>query len=101
MNVRAVVGGIKASPWGWIAVGATVISAIGYVLQKILDYISEPAVVGAIVYFGVFGDFAITALITGVVAVVTGWKRGDDTVRLGLVAVAYVVLAQTILSLWD
>jgi uncharacterized membrane protein YvlD (DUF360 family) len=95
------VGGINASHWGWIAVGAMVVSVIGYAIQTVLDYVSVPAAIPEIVFFGLFGAFAIAAFITGVVAVLTGWKRGDHTFRLGLVAIAWVVLVQTNLSLRD
>jgi hypothetical protein len=92
---------IEASPWGWIAFGAAVISAIGYALQTILDYVPDPALVDEIEFYGVFADFGIAALLTGIVAALTGWRSGDDTRRLGLVAIAYVVLVQTIQPLWD
>jgi hypothetical protein len=95
------VGGINASRWGWTALGATVISAVGYAAQTALDYVSEPAFVGQIVFYGLFGGLAISGLLTGVVAVVTGWNRGDHTRRLGVLAIAYVTLAQAIQSLWD
>jgi hypothetical protein len=92
---------IKASAWGRAALGATVVSAVGYATQIALDYVSKPAIVGQLVFFGLFGGFAIAALVTGVVAVVTGRHRRDHTVRLGLVAMGYVALVQTIQSLWD
>jgi len=44
---------------------------------------------------------ATLALLAGVIAVLTGWRRNDWTVWLGLVAISCVVLAQTALSLWD
>jgi hypothetical protein len=100
-KIRALASRINASPLGWIALGATLISIIGYVIQTILDYVSLPAVVGAFAFFGIFGVFAIIALVIGVVAILTGWRRGDHTFRLGLVAVAWVVLVQTNLSLRD
>jgi hypothetical protein len=53
------------------------------------------------VFYGVFAGFAIVAQIAGIVAIVTGRKRGDLTRVLGLVAIAYSVLAQTLQSLWD
>jgi hypothetical protein len=95
------VGGINASRWGWSALGATVMSAVGYAAQTALDYVSDPAVVGQIVFFGLFGGFAIVGLLTGVAAVATGWNRGDHTRRLGVLAIAYVALAQAIQSVWD
>lgn len=92
---------LKASAWGWIALASTVVSAIGYATQTILDYVPDPSIVGAAVYFGLFAGFALAALFSGVIAVVTGRKRADHTLRLGLLALAYVALAQTIQSLWD
>jgi hypothetical protein len=92
---------VKASLWGWTALGATVVSAVGYATQTALDYVSKPDIVGQLVFYGFFGGFAIAALVTGIVAVVTGRHRRDHTVRLGLVAIGYVALAQTIQSLWD
>jgi hypothetical protein len=92
---------IKASPWGRAALGTTVVSAVGYATQTALDYVSKPDIIGQLVYFGLFAGFAIAAFVTGVVAVVTGRHRRDHTVRLGLIAIGYVVLAQTIQSLWD
>jgi hypothetical protein len=84
-----------------MALGATLISAVGYAAQTALDYVSDPAFVGQIVFFGLFGGFAIVGLLTGVVAVVSGWNRGDHTRRLGVLAIAYVTLAQVIQSFWD
>jgi hypothetical protein len=92
---------INASPWGRAALGTTVVSAVGYATQTALDYVSKPDIIGQLVYFGLFAGFAIAAFVTGVVAVVTGRHRRDHTVRLGLIAIGYVVLAQTIQSLWD
>jgi hypothetical protein len=101
VTTRQAAGGIEASPWGWIAFGAAVVSAIGYALQTILDYVREPALVGEIEFYGLFAGFAIAALLAGTVALITGWRSGDHTRRLGLVAIAYVVLVQAIQSLWD
>jgi hypothetical protein len=92
---------LKASGWGWIALGSTVVSAIGYATQTILDYVPDPSIVGRLVYFGLFAGFALAALFSGVIAVVTGRKRADHTLHLGILAVGYVALAQTIQSLWD
>jgi lysylphosphatidylglycerol synthetase-like protein (DUF2156 family) len=92
---------LKASAWGWIALLSTIVSAIGYATQTILDYVPDPSIVGALVYFGLFAGFALAALLSGVIAVVTGRKRADHTLHLGLLAVGYVALAQTIQSIWD
>ncbi len=99
--MRARAGSIKASRWGWIAIGLTVLSVIGYALQTILDYVPEPAVVGQFVFYGLFAANGIVGLLTGVVAVATGWRRDDSTLRFGLVAIAWVVVVQTIQSMWD
>jgi branched-subunit amino acid transport protein len=91
----------NASPWGWIALGAVVASIVGYVVQSIFDYVTAPAIVGQISFYGLFGAPAIVALVAGAVAVVTGWKRHDHTVRFGLVGMVYFVLAQTVQVSWD
>lgn len=90
-----------ATAWGWIALGFTILSAAGYALQTLFDHVSVPDDVVSLVYFGLFEWDGVLALAAGVIAVWTGWNRNDWTLRLGLVAIAYVVLAQTIQSLWD
>ena len=93
------VGGATAA--GWIALGATILSAAGYALQTLFDHVSVPAHVAKLVFFGVFEWDGVLALLAGIIAVWTGWRRNDWTVWLGLVAISYVVLAQTAQSLWD
>jgi hypothetical protein len=92
---------LREFPWGWVALWATILSAAGYALQTILDYVHLPDDVTRLVFYGFFEWDGILALITGCVAVVVGRTRNDWTFRLGLVAIGYVVLAQTIQSLWD
>lgn len=91
----------SATTWGWIALGATILSAVGYALQTLFDHVSVPAHVAEIVFFGVFEWDGVLALIAGVIAVWTGWSRNDLTVWLGITAISYVALAQTVQSLWD
>jgi hypothetical protein len=50
---------------------------------------------------GLFAGFALAALFSGIIAVVTGWKRADHTRQLGLLAVGHVALVQTLQSPWD
>ena len=90
-----------ATIWGWIALGATILSAVGYALQTILDYVSVPADIESLVFFGLFEWDGVLALLAGIIAVWTGRNRNDWTMRLGIVAISYVALAQTIQSLWD
>jgi hypothetical protein len=90
-----------ATAWAWIAIGATILSAVGYALQTLFDHVSVPADVAKLVFFGVFEWDGVLALLAGIIAVWTGWRRNDRTVWLGLVAIAYVVLAQTAQTLWD
>jgi hypothetical protein len=90
-----------ATAGGWIAIGATILSAVGYALQALFDHVSVPADVAKLVFFGVFEWDGVLALLAGIVAVWTGWSRNDRTVWLGLVAISYAVLAQTAQSLWD
>jgi hypothetical protein len=92
---------LRDVPWGWIALSATILSALGYALQTLLDYVHLPDDVTRLVFFGFFEWDGILALITGCIAVAVGRKRNDWTFRLGLVAIGYVVMAQTIQILWD
>jgi hypothetical protein len=91
----------SASAWGWIALGLTILSAVGYALQTLFDHVSVPDDVARLVFFGFFEWDGVLALVAGIIAVWTGRKRNDWTLRLGLVAIVYVALAQTIQSLWD
>ena len=90
-----------ATAWGWFALGFTILSALGYALQTLFDYVSVPEDAVRLVFYGLFEWDAVLALLTGVVAVLTGRNRHDWTLRLGVIAIAYVALAQTIQSLWD
>jgi hypothetical protein len=90
-----------ATAWGWIALGATILSAIGYGLQTLFDHVSVPADVARLVFFGLFEWDGVLALLAGFIAVWTGRSRNDWTFRLGIIAIAYVALAQTTQSLWD
>jgi hypothetical protein len=98
---RPVPGRRSASRWGWTCAGATILSAVGYAVQTVLDHVDEPGLVGQIEFYGLFVGFALVALIAGAVALITGRKRGDLTMRLGFIAVGYVLLAQLTQSLWD
>jgi hypothetical protein len=84
-----------------VAFGAAVVSEVGYMIQTILDWVPDAALVGEIEFYGLFACFAAVALIAGIVAVITGWRSGDQTRVLGLVAIGYVVLVQALQTLWD
>jgi hypothetical protein len=75
-----------------IALGATILSTVGYALQILF---------AELIFFGVFEWDGVLALLAGIIAVWTGWSRNDWTVWLGLAAISYVALAQTAQSLWD
>jgi hypothetical protein len=90
-----------ATSWGWIPLGATLLTAVGYVLQTLFDHVSVPTQVAELVFFGVFESDGVLALLAGIIAVWTWWSTNDRTVWLGLVATSYVVRAQTAQSLWD
>jgi hypothetical protein len=77
---------LKASAWGWIALGSTVASAIGYATQTILDYVPDPSIVGALVYFGLFTGFALAALFSGVIAVVKAGTLAEGAAAEHLLA---------------
>lgn len=91
----------SADAWGWLALGLTILSAIGYALQTIFDYVAVPDDVVSLTFFGLFEWDGVLALLAGIIAVWTGRNRNDWTLRFGIVAISYVILAQTIQSLWD
>jgi hypothetical protein len=91
----------KAARWSSVALWAADVSAAAYVVQLIFDHVPVPALVGWIEFWGVFAAFAIAALITGITAVLVGWRSRDSAGLLGLVAIGYFVLMQTIQSLYD
>jgi hypothetical protein len=90
-----------ATAGGWIELGATILSAVGYALQTLFDHVSVPADVAQLVFFGVFEWDGVLALLPGIIAVWTGCSTNGWTVWLGLVAISYVVLTQTTQSFWD
>lgn len=90
-----------ATAWGWIALGATILSAVGYALQTLFDHVSVPADIASLVFFGLFAWDGVLALLAGIIAVWTGRDRDDWTFRFGIAAILYVALAQTIQTLWD
>jgi hypothetical protein len=91
----------SATTWGWIALCATAFSALGYALQTLFDHVTVPAHIAELVFYGLFEWDGVLALFAGIIAVWTGRNRNDWTFRLGVAAILYVALAQTIQSLWD
>jgi hypothetical protein len=91
-------GGIA---WGWTALAATILSAVGYELQALFDHVSVPGDAAKLVFFGVFEWDGVLALLAGIIAVRRDWSRNDWMVWLRLVAISDVVLARTPQSLWD
>ena len=62
----------EATAWGWIALGATILSAVGYALQTLFDHVSVPSDVAGLVFFGLFVWDGVLALLAGIMAVWTG-----------------------------
>jgi hypothetical protein len=93
----------QASVWGWAAVVATVVSASGYALQTILDYVPAPSTFKFAEFWGLFAGDAVISSLTGIVAVVTGWRsrRRDATIAFGLIGIGWLLLAQAIQIVWD
>jgi len=92
-----------ASAWGWAAVVATVVSAFGYALQTILDYVPAPPKFEFAEFWGLFAGDAVIAFLAGIVAVITGWRsrRHDATIAFGLIGIGWLLLAQAIQIVWD
>jgi len=91
----------SASRWGWAALAATALSIVGFGIQSALDYVPEPSVIEWVVFYVLFVAAAVVGFVLGITAVETGWRRGDQTVLLGLIAIVWLVLAQIIQSAWD
>jgi hypothetical protein len=94
---------LHASAWGWAAVVATVASAFGYALQTILDYVPAPPTFAFAEFWGLFAGDAVISFLTGIVAVVTGWRsrRRDATIAFGLIGIGWLLLAQAIQLVWN
>jgi hypothetical protein len=92
-----------ASPWGWVAVIAAAISAFGFALQTILDYVPAPADFDFAEFWGLFAGDAVIGFLAGLVGIVLGWRtrRRDATLAFGLIGVGWLLLAQAILLVWD
>ena len=103
MTVRAPDGRFVASWWGWAALVATCLSAMSLVLQTILDYVPAPPDFEFAEFWAMFAGDAVIAFLTGVVAIVIGWRtrRRDATIAFGLIGVGWMPLAQALLSIWD
>jgi hypothetical protein len=91
----------RASPLAWLAIAAAIVSALGYVVQTILDHVYAPPRVGLLEFYGAFIGAGALALLTGCAASLLGLRRNDLTLSLGFIAVAYVLFAQLTQSLWD
>src|SRR5262245_53820271 len=93
----------SAARLGLLGIGAASAAAIGYSVQRELRYVSTPAWVGEIEFYGFFASVAFLALITGATvawppkgrrrASALGWVAAAATV---ISAAGYVV--QTILD---
>jgi hypothetical protein len=94
-------GARRASPWGWVAVVAALVSALGYVVQTIFDHVLVPPVVARDEFYGAFIAMGCLALVSGAAASIVGRHRNDLTLSLGFIAIAYVLSAQLVQSLWD
>jgi hypothetical protein len=96
-------GRFVASWWGWAAVVATGLSALGLVLQTILDYVPAPPDFEFAEFWGMFAGDAVIAFLTGLVAIGVGWRmrRRDATLAFGLIGVGWLPLAQALLIFWD
>jgi hypothetical protein len=93
----------EASWWGWAAVVAAGISAFGFVLQTILDHVSLPHDLKFAEFYGLFAGDAVIGFLTGIVAIVWGWRtrRRDATIAFGVIGVGWLLLVQAILIVWD
>jgi hypothetical protein len=92
-----------ASAWGWAAVIAAGISAAGFALQTILDYLPAPPDFKFAEFWGLFAGDAVIGFLAGIVAIVVGWKtrRHGATIAFGLIGIGWLLLAQAILWVWD
>ena len=103
MNPPQRAGRIEASLWGWAAAIAAGVSAFGFALQTILDHVAAPLDFKFAEFWGLFFGDAVIGLLAGFVAIVVGLRarRCDATIAFGLIGVGWLLLAQTILVVWD
>jgi hypothetical protein len=92
MGDHAYAGHRNALRWGRIGAAAAAASAIGYALQRELAYVSSPAWVGEVEFYGFFAVFALLALVLGTAA---AWRsRGER----GASPWAWVAVAAAVVS---
>ena len=92
MGHHALSGHRNAFRWGWIGAGAALASAVGYELQRRLSYVSKPAWIGELEFYGLFAALALLALVVGAVA---AWPpRGQR----GASVWAWLAIAAAVLS---
>jgi hypothetical protein len=86
------------TPWGRAAALAVAVSLLGYAIQFLFDHVAAPGWFKAVEFWGLFYATAVIAFLVGSIAAVQGWRLGrrNSTLVWGLVAVAWLVVVQTI-----
>lgn len=89
--------------WGWIGAGAALASLLGYALQRQLAYVSRPAWVGEIEFYGISAALAFLALTVGAV---TAWpppgeRRASPWAWVALAAALVSALGYVVQTIFD
>jgi hypothetical protein len=93
----------NASAWGWAAVVAAAVSVFGFGLQTLLDVVPAPSDFKFAEFWGLFAGDAVLGFAAGLVAILLAWRthRRDATITFGVIGVAWLLLAQAILLVWN
>jgi hypothetical protein len=103
MGHQALPGHRSALRWGWIGAGAALASAIGYALQRELAYVSRPAWIGEIEFYGFFASLAYLALLVGAVVAwpPRGRRRASPWAWLAIAAAILSALGYVVQTIFD
>jgi hypothetical protein len=89
--------------WGWIGAGAALASVLGYALQRELAYVSRPAWVGEIEFYGVSAVLAFLALIIGALEAwpPRGERRASPWAWVAVAAALVSALGYVVQTIFD
>jgi small-conductance mechanosensitive channel len=86
-----------------IGAGAALASAVGYALQRELSYVSRPAWIGELEFYGVFASLAFIALVVGAIVAwpPRGRRSASPLAWLSVAAAVVSALGYVVQTIFD